>query len=86
MGTKREVNKACRGVPPQWCHIGDATNKRDKEREQKERKRETEKERERESESEREHVDCRKRGSMCGDQKRGEESMSWRTPTVVSQW
>ena len=31
VGTKREVKKACRGVPPQWCHSGDK-HQRERER------------------------------------------------------
>ena len=80
MGTKREIKKACCNVPSPWCHSGDATSNREGKRE-----REEEKERERERERERARVDCRKRGVTCGDQKRGKESMSQRTITVVSQ-
>ena len=49
---------------------------------EKERKRETvQRKRERERAS-----DCRKRGDMYAGQKRGKESLSQHTLTVVSQW
>ena len=55
MGTKSEVKKACRSVPSQWYHSGDATSNRERERtkvreeREKERKRKRERKRERES-------------------------------------
>ena len=54
MGTKREVKKACRSVPSQWYHSGNATSnteerERKRERLRKEREMNREKERERES-------------------------------------
>ena len=65
------------------------TDKRERKRE-RERERELRKERKRaqkrEREKERERVAYRKRGDTHGDQKRGKESMSQRTITVVSQW
>ena len=65
-GDQKRGKKACRGIPPQWCHNGDAISNREKTRERKrlrkQRKRENQKERERERKRERARVDCRKRG------------------------
>ena len=50
------------------------------------REREGESEKDTEREIERARVGCRKRGDMNADPKRGKESMSQGTITVVSQW
>ena len=72
MGTKREVTKACRSVPPQWYHSGDATSNRESERDGKRKRergreklgtdfKEKERKREREKERKREREKERKR-------------------------
>ena len=87
LGTKREVNKACRSVPSQWHHSGDATSThRERERERETEKREKERSRLRMKETEKE------RERTASTAKRGETYIGTKREvnkaccSVPSQW